>query len=82
MLARSLAGHDRGKVFVVVDLTEEYALLADGRGRTSAEPKKKNRRHIAVIRKKCEDTASDAAIRKTLKEYENREGKQECQKQM
>ena len=50
ILARSLAGHDRGTVFCVVGETEDAFLLADGKGRTLAEPKKKNRRHVQPIR--------------------------------
>lgn len=83
MLARSLAGHDHGKVYVVVGLTPDTAYLADGEGKTAASPKKKNRKHIAVIHERCEDTADDQVIRKTLKEYRKKTERNEgCQKQM
>ena len=49
-LAMSLAGHDRGHVFVVVKEEEGWVYLADGRGRTLEKPKRKNARHVQMIR--------------------------------
>ena len=46
MFARSLAGHDKGKLYVVTDADEEFALLADGRLRPLDKPKRKRRKHI------------------------------------
>ena len=34
MLAKSKAGHDAGKVYVIIDVDETYVYLADGRIRT------------------------------------------------
>ena len=34
MLARSKAGHDTGKWYVVMDVDQEYVYLADGEART------------------------------------------------
>jgi len=48
-LARSKAGHDKGKVYVVVSETETELYLADGDLKKLAAPKKKNRRHAQVI---------------------------------
>ena len=31
MLARSKAGHDTGKIYVIIDVDETYVYLADGR---------------------------------------------------
>ena len=41
MLARSKAGHDTGKLFVVMQAEEEFVYLADGRCRTLDKQKKK-----------------------------------------
>ena len=42
----SLAGHDKGRYFFVMDLEEDYVLLSDGRERTLEHPKRKNRKHV------------------------------------
>ena len=49
MPARSLAGHDRGKLYIIIRAEAEYGWVADGRCHTAAEPKKKNRKHIQAI---------------------------------
>lgn len=42
MLARSKAGHDTGKWYVVMDVDQEYVYLADGEARTLDRLKKRN----------------------------------------
>ena len=42
----SLAGHDAGKLFFVVDTYEQFVWIADGRGRKLESPKRKKRKHI------------------------------------
>lgn len=46
MFARSLAGHDKGKLYIILSTDGEYVYLADGKTRLLHKPKKKNRRHI------------------------------------
>ena len=41
MFARSLAGHDKGKLYVISDVQEPYVFLVDGKIRTANRPKKK-----------------------------------------
>jgi len=48
-LAKSLAGHDRDHVYVVIREEEGYVYLADGKGKTLERPKKKKRRHVQLI---------------------------------
>ena len=55
-LARSLAGHDKGKVYMVIREDEQNVYLADGKLRTLEHPKKKRLRHVQLI-KKPEDPA-------------------------
>ena len=43
MLAKSLAGHDKDKVYVIVGLDEQFTYLADGERKTLQSPKKKKR---------------------------------------
>lgn len=58
MMAWSLAGHDRGKLYVVVRADEEYAWLSDGSTRPLGNPKKKKWKHIQVIKRIPEELAA------------------------
>ncbi len=49
VLAKSLAGHDKGELFVIIQEDREYVFLVDGKSRTVKEPKRKNKKHIQVI---------------------------------
>ena len=49
MLARSKAGHDTGKLYVVMYADTEYVYLTDGIHRTLDKMKKKKRKHIQII---------------------------------
>lgn len=46
MFARSLAGHDKGRCYVVLGTKEDAVLLADGVHYTIGSPKRKKRMHI------------------------------------
>ena len=46
MFARSLAGHDKGKLYIVTAVDGEFVYLAGGKIRPTTNPKKKKRRHI------------------------------------
>lgn len=48
-LAKSLAGHDKGDLFVIIEETREYVFLVDGKFRPFGKPKRKNKKHIQVI---------------------------------
>ncbi len=50
-LARSLAGHDKGKVYMIIREDDKHVYLADGKLHTIAKPKKKNPRHLQLIKK-------------------------------
>lgn len=45
----SLAGRDKGKVYVVLRIAEREALLADGTTRPIERPKRKNPRHLQPV---------------------------------
>ena len=49
LLAESRAGHDRGKIYVVVGEEEDFVYLSDGRLKTMKKCKKKNRKHVQLI---------------------------------
>ena len=49
-VVRSLAGRDLGTCYVVVQLIDERRVaVANGRQRSVAHPKQKNRRHLEVL---------------------------------
>ena len=71
MLARSKAGHDIEKVYVIVDVDEAYVYLVDGRIRTLDRPKKKKKKHVQLICREYDISKSDnAGIRRILKEWD------------
>ena len=48
MFARSLAGHDKSKLYLISRIDDEYVYLVDGRIRTIDNPKKKRKKHIQI----------------------------------
>ncbi len=50
-LAYSLAGHDRGKLYVILSIEGDMAYLTDGRLRLIDRPKKKKLKHLQVVKK-------------------------------
>lgn len=49
-VVRSVAGHDSGKRFVVLEvIDEQYVLIADGKTRTVEKPKKKKNKHLRPV---------------------------------
>ena len=80
MLARSKAGHDREKVYVIIDVDDTYVYLADGGIRTLGHLKKKKKKHVQPILKEHDvSAADDTAIKRILKEWSMEESKT-CQK--
>lgn len=47
--AASRAGHDKGKLYVILSHDDKYVYLADGKYKTAAAPKKKSIKHIQII---------------------------------
>ncbi len=50
MFARSLAGHDKGKLYVISDVQEPYVFLVDGKSVPPTGRKKKKLIHTAGLR--------------------------------
>ena len=48
MFARSLAGHDKTKLYLISKIEGEYVYLVDGEIRTIDRPKKKKIKHIQI----------------------------------
>ena len=74
MLAVSRAGHDSKTTYVIIDEEDEYVYLADGQIRTVDRPKRKNKKHIQVIKKvkldKPADGFKDIEVKRTIKMYQ------------
>ena len=71
----SMAGHDRGFLFVAVAaLDRDHVLVADGKTRKLIAPKKKKMRHLSMITRFSEQetqtlregAANDSFLRKAL----------------
>ncbi|MBQ9166716.1 MAG: KOW domain-containing RNA-binding protein [Oscillospiraceae bacterium] len=45
----SLAGHDKGRLYFVLKDEGDRVLVADGRGRKLATPKRKSRKHLQSV---------------------------------
>lgn len=50
--AKSLAGHDKGTVYIIKDIDSVYAYLSDGKNKLIDSPKKKKLKHIQIIKQK------------------------------
>ena len=73
MLATSKAGHDKDSLYVIIREDGEYIYVADGRVRTTERPKRKNKKHIQLIKKKRlpepENGFDNLEIKRIIKEY-------------
>lgn len=68
-LAVSKSGHDKGQLFVVIGEDDRYLFLADGNLKSLEKPKKKNRKHVQVIKnvpKAVDDILSQSVPVKNL----------------
>ena len=68
MIVKSNSGHDKNRYFLVIDLIGGHAVLADGKRRTLANPKKKNCKHLCATNRIVEPDAclTNKQIRKLL----------------
>ena len=48
-LVQATAGREQGKYFFILETEGEYLLLADGKRRKAARPKRKKLRHIQLL---------------------------------
>lgn len=74
-LVRSRAGHDLGEIYLVLSEDDGYAYVCDGKYKKTDRPKKKNKKHLALLVNgydKCDVKAAmpdDIKIRKMIREY-------------
>lgn len=79
LLVKSKAGHDKNQIYVIVDEKSDGVFVADGRLKPVEKPKKKNRKHIQVIKVHVKDlvlkeqaTLRNEDIRYALRLYKER----------
>ena len=86
-LVRSLAGHDKGCIYMIFGTDGDELLLCDGRLKKVGSPKKKNIRHVQLIHTgshpimealKSGREVTDEEVRHFVKAY----GGNECLNQM
>ena len=78
----SLAGHDKGREFVVIKLDGSCALIVDGKTRKLTKPKRKSLKHLCLGKMGSTELAdalstgkaTDSAIRKELAIYRSEAG--------
>ena len=69
-LAISKSGHDKDSIYVIVKEEATDVYLADGRLKTVDKPKKKNKKHIQIIKKLPKEIAE---MLTTDEEFRNEE---------
>ncbi len=78
-LAISKSGHDKDHLYVIVKEDENVVYLADGILKTVDNPKKKNKKHIQIIKQIPEEIAShinkeaflDLEVKRAIKLFKN-----------
>ena len=78
----SLAGHDKGREYVVLELDGSFAWLVDGKTRKLTNPKRKSLKHLCLGKMGSTELAdalsegktTDSAIRKELAIYRGEAG--------
>ncbi len=78
--ARSLAGHDKNQLYIIMEETEHALSLVDGRSKTLQNPKMKNKKHIQIISKYYDESVmrklqkheaiSNEEVKRAIKLYE------------
>ena len=70
-IVKSLAGHDKDSLYMVVRVEGSFIWVADGRRHRLEEPKKKNIRHVQPVKEYIPDgdRDKDVAIQHFLKSY-------------
>ena len=58
-MAASLAGHDKKKIYIIIEETDDCVVLADGECRPLEKPKTKKKKHIQIIKKSMDEELSD-----------------------
>lgn len=89
-VVRSLAGHDKGTLFCVVDTDGDFLLLADGKERKLHAPKRKRRKHAqragtsdhpALLRLRAGEPVGDNEVRRALAAFRDERNQQQSRRE-
>ena len=71
-LVRSKAGRDQNRTLAVLEVQNEWLLLADGKRRTLARPKRKKAKHVAATTTVLEETQlqTDKRLHAAILDYD------------
>jgi len=76
LIVRTISGHDKNEIFIVVETTKNFAYLTNGKNRPLDKPKRKNIKHIIKVGLSNEildlinnNKLDNSQIIKVLKEY-------------
>lgn len=69
-IVRAKAGRDKDNFFVVLDVSEGFAFIADGKRRKVEKPKQKKLIHLSATNKTLTETMdTNRKIRKALRDF-------------
>ena len=68
LLAYSLAGHDKGKIYFIVKEERDYFWLVDGEVRPLENPKKKNKKHVQIIKRNISVTLKEDTVESDIRQ--------------
>lgn len=71
-VVRAKAGRDKDSYFVVLDVLDKFALIADGKSRKLEKPKKKNLNHLEATKTVItQNLETNRKIKKALSYFNN-----------
>lgn len=73
LIVRSKAGRDKGEFFVIIELNEDFAFIADGKTRKLDKLKKKNNKHLFLTNSLIDlnKDITDKKIRTALRNFKS-----------
>lgn len=73
LIVRSKAGRDKGEFFVIIELNEDFAFIADGKTRKLDKLKKKNNKHLFLTNSliNLNESITDKKIRTALRNFKS-----------
>ena len=89
-VVRSLAGHDKGTLFCVVDTQGDFLLLADGKERKINSPKRKRIKHAqragasshpVLLRLRAGEPVGDSEVRRALAAFRDERNQQQSRRE-
>ena len=89
-VVRSLAGHDKGALFCVVDTDGGFLLLADGKERKLNTPKRKRVKHAqragqsdhpVFLRLRTGEPVGDSEVRRALAAFRDERNQQQSRRE-